>query len=141
MANDVAGIKSSMKTLLEAVEGIDHVYDYGIKEITKYTSCDIWWDGVEEFIPETTHTYKVGWRFEVTVYIKIMDRKTADTKLQTVLFNVYNKFWNNPDLGMPNYVDSHSLLRTTNGINPSFKTPHVAANIPIIVYTEETRTG
>jgi hypothetical protein len=141
MANDIAGIKSAIKTLMEAVTGMDKVYEYGIKEITAYTCMDIWWDGVEEFLPETTHTYKVGWRFELTVYIKGMDAKTRDVKLQTMLFLIFQKLWLNPDLGLPDYVDSHRILRTINGINPSFKVPHTSARIPIIIYTEETRTG
>ncbi|MFA5357211.1 MAG: hypothetical protein WC301_07450 [Candidatus Omnitrophota bacterium] len=141
MANDIAGIKTKIKTLMEAVTGMDKVYEYGIKEITAYTCMDIWWDGVEDFIPETTHTYRVGWRFELTVYIKGMDAKARDIKLQTLLFLIFQKFWENPDLDFPTYVDRHELGRTINGINPAFKTPHISAKIPLVVYTEETRTG
>jgi hypothetical protein len=141
MANDIAGIKTKIKTLMESVSGMDKVYEYGIKEITAYTCMDIWWDGVEEFIPETTHTYRVGWRFELRVYIKGMDAKARDIKLQTLLFLIFQKFWEYPDLDFATYVDRHELGRTVNGINPNFKVPHISSIIPLVVYTEETRTG
>jgi len=141
MANDIVGIKDAIKTLMEAVTGMDKVYEYGIKELTAYTCMDIYWDGVEEFIPETTHTYKVGWRFDLILYVKGMDAKSRDLKLATLGVLIFQKFWENPDLGFSAYVDSHRLGRTTNGTNPGFKVPHSSMQIPLFVYTEETREG
>lgn len=141
MANDIAGIKDAIKTLMEAVTGMDKVYEYGVKELTAYTCMDIYFDGVEEFIPETTHTYKVGWHFELTLYIKTMDRKGADTKVAALIVLILEKFYENPDLGFASYVDSFNLGRVVTGMNPSYKVPHISARIPLTVYTEETRSG
>lgn len=141
MANNIAGIKDAIKTILESVSGVDKVYEYGLKEITATTCIDIWWDGVEEFIPETTHTMKVGWRFDLNVYIKIQDRKAADLKLATLGNAIYAAFLEKPDLDLPDYVDNHILRPSTNGISVGFKQPVITTTIPMIVYTEETRTG
>lgn len=141
MANDIAGIKAKLNTLLSAVTGIDKVYSYGIKNITAYTCVDIWWDGVEEFVPETNATYRVGWKFELTLFIKAMDRKNADEKLQTVMFLILDKLFDYPSLDFATYVDSFSLGPIRNGETNAFKDPYIYSIIPITVYTEETRTG